>query len=108
MELDFLLHYAQVFWGEIGLVLALPLKVIVTFGAYVLCYMGFPGGAVVKNSPANAGDTRDLGSIPGLGRSPEVGYSNPLQFCCLGNFMDRGHWQATVRGIAKSQTQLGN
>ena len=77
MELDFFLHYAQVFWGEIGLVLALPLKVIVTFGAYVLCYMGFPGGAVVKNSPANAGDTRDLGSIPGLGRSPGGGNDNP-------------------------------
>ena len=70
--------------------------------------MGFPGGAVVKNSPASAGGTRDLGSIPGLGRSPEVEYSNPLQFACLGNFMDRGAWQATVRGIAKSQTQLGN
>ena len=45
---------------------------------------------VVKNLPADAGDTRDMGSIPGLGRSPEVRYSNPLQLSCLGNFMDRG------------------
>ena len=50
-------------------------------------HMGFPGGAVGKNSPANAGDARDLGSIPGLGRSRE-GKGNPLQYSCL----DRGAW----------------
>ena len=47
---------------------------------------------VVKNLPANAGDIRDLGSIPGLGRSPGRGHGNPLQFSCLGNPMDRGAW----------------
>ena len=58
---------------------------------------------VIKNPPANAGD---LGSIPGLGRSPGVGHGNPLQYSCLDNPMDREAWQATVRSIAKSQTQL--
>ena len=75
--------------------------------------MGFPGGAVVKNiyiyiSPANAGDIRDMDSIPGSGRSSGVGNGNPLQYSCLGNPMERGAWQATVHGIAKSQTQLSN
>ena len=51
---------------------------------------GFPGGSVVKNSPANAGD---VGSIPGLGRSPGEGNGNPLQCSCLENSMDRGVWQ---------------
>ena len=49
----------------------------------------FPGGSVVKNLPTNAGDTGDLGSIPGLGRSPGGGNCNPLQYC-LGNALDRG------------------
>ena len=54
--------------------------------------MGFPGGAVVKNPPANAGNARDMGSIPGLGRYPGVGNDNPLQYSCLENSMDRGAW----------------
>ena len=66
--------------------------------------MGFPGGTVVKNPPVNAGDIRDVGSIPGLGRSPGGGNSNPLQYTCLGNPTDRGAWRATVHGVAKSQT----
>ena len=53
--------------------------------------------AVVKNPPANAGDA---GSIPGLGRSPEEGNGNPLQYSCLENPMDRGAWQDTVHGVA--------
>ena len=57
---------------------------------------GFPGGSVVKNPPANAGDAGDVGSIPGLGRSPGDGNGNPLQYSCLGNPVDRGEWQATV------------
>ena len=61
---------------------------------------------VVKNLPSNAGDTRDAGSTPGLGRSPEVGNGNSLQYSCLENPMDRGAWRATVRGVSKSQTQL--
>ena len=51
--------------------------------------MGFPGGAVVKNPPANA---RDVGLIPGLGRCPGVGNGNPLQYSCLENSLDRGSW----------------
>ena len=51
---------------------------------------GFPGGTVVKNLPANTGDTGDVGSIPGWGRSPRGGNSNPLQYSCLEHPMDRG------------------
>ena len=61
---------------------------------------------VVKNPPANAGDVRDASSIPGLGRSAGEEHSNPLQYSCLENPMDRGAWWATVHGVAKSQTQL--
>ena len=57
---------------------------------------------VVKNWPANAGDLRDMGSIPGLGRSPGEGHGNPLQYSCLRSPIDRGAWQATVHGVAKS------
>ena len=66
--------------------------------------LGFPGGAVVRNSPANAGDSRDVGLIPGSGRSPGEGNGNPLLYSCLQNFMDRRAWQATVHGVTKSQT----
>ena len=59
--------------------------------------MGFPGGSVIKNPPANA----DENLIPGSGRSPEEEKGNPLQYSCLGNPMDRGAWQATVHGVAK-------
>ena len=62
------------------------------------------GGSVVKNPPANAGDTGDAGSIPGLGRSPEEGHSNPLQYSCLKNAMDRGAWWAPVHWVAESDT----
>ena len=59
---------------------------------------------VVKNLSANAGDKRDPGSIPGLGRSPGGRHSNPFQYSCLENPMDRGTWQATVRRVAVSHT----
>ena len=59
---------------------------------------------VVKNVPVNEGDVRDTGSIPGLGRSPGKGNGNPVQYSCLENSMDRGAWQATVHGAAKSGT----
>ena len=59
---------------------------------------------VVKNPPANAGDARDVGSIPGLGRSSGEGNGNPLQYSCLEKSMDRGAWWATVHGVAKSWT----
>ena len=65
----------------------------------------FPDGAVVKNLPANAGDTRDAGSIPGSGRCPGGGNGNPLQYSCLKKF-HRGAWWATLHGITKRQTQL--
>ena len=70
--------------------------------------MGFPGGTVVKNPPANSGDTRDTSSTPGLGRSPGTGDGNPLQYSCLKNPGDRGTWWATVHGVIESQTQLSN
>ena len=57
---------------------------------------------LVKNPPANAGDTRDVGSIPGSGRSPREGNVKPLQYSCLENSMDRGAWQVTVHGVLKS------
>jgi len=57
---------------------------------------------VVKYSPANTGDIKDAGSIPGLRRSPGEGNSNPLQNSCLGNPMDRGAWWATIHGVAES------
>ena len=63
---------------------------------------------MVKLLPANARDARDLGSIPGSGRSPGEGKGNPLQYSCLENSMDRGAWKATVHGVAKSQTQLND
>ena len=66
--------------------------------------MGFPGGAVVKNPPAKAEDVRDMGSIPGSGRSLGGGNGNPLQYPYLENPMDREAWQTTVRGVTKSQT----
>ena len=68
--------------------------------------LSFPGGTVVKNLSANAGDTGDVGSIPGSGRSPGVRNGNPLQYSCLGNPMDTRAWQTTVHGVTKSQTRL--
>ena len=63
---------------------------------------------VVKNPPANAGDTRDTSLILGSGRSPKVGNGNLLHYFCLENSMDRGAWWARVHGIKKSPTQLSN
>ena len=61
---------------------------------------------VVKNPPANAGDARHAGSIPGSGKSLGVGNGNPLQYTCVENSMDRGAWWAAVHGITKSWTRL--
>ena len=61
---------------------------------------------MVKNLPANAGDARDTGSIPGTGWSIGEGYGNPLQYICLENPIDRGAWKATVHGVTESHTQL--
>ena len=71
-------------------------------------WVGFPGGSVVKNPPANA---RHAGSVPGLRRSPGKGNDNPLQYFCLGNPLDRGACQATVHGLQKeldTTQQLSN
>ena len=67
---------------------------------------GFPGGSLVKNLPADAGDAGNEGLIPGSGRSPGGGHGNPLQYPCLENPTDRGDWRATVHGVAKSRTRL--
>ena len=67
--------------------------------------MGFPGGSDGKESACDAGD---LGSIPGLGRSPGEGNGNPLQYSCLENPMDGGAWQATLHMVTKSQTRFGD
>ena len=71
-----------------------------------MCIYGFLSGTLVKNASANAGDARDLSSIPGLGRSPVEGNGNPLQYSCLENSMDRGAWWAVVHGVTKSWTRL--
>ena len=63
--------------------------------------LGFPGGRVVKNLPAHAGDSGDRSLILGLGRPPGVGIGNLLQYSCLGNPMDRGAWWSTVHGGCK-------
>ena len=67
--------------------------------SFIYSFMGFPGGSVVKNLPANAGDE---GSIPGLRRSPGEGNGNPFQYSSLGTPMDKGAWWATVHGVTKT------
>ena len=66
--------------------------------------LGCPGGSVVKNLPANAGATGDVGLIPGLRRSPGVGNGSPLLSSCWDNSVDRGAWWAIVHKVVKSQT----
>ena len=74
---------------------------------YILSVLGgFPGGLVVKNPAANAGDTWDSSLIPGSGRSAGGGNGNPCQYSCLENPMDRGAWWATVHGVGKSWTRV--
>ena len=70
------------------------------------CLVGLPWWLSGRVSACNAGDAGDMDSILGLERSPRRGYGNPLQYSCLENPMDRGAWQATVGGAAKSRTQL--
>ena len=84
----------QLFWRSIWQFISLTLK------------MGFQAALVVKNLPANAGDRRYTGSIPGSERSPGGGDGNPLQYSCLDNPTDRGAWRATVHEVAKSRTWL--
>ena len=72
---------------------------------WLLAWIHFPGGSVVKNLSASAGD---VGSTPGSGRFPGEGNGNTVQYSCLENAMNRGAWQAIVHGAAKSWTQLSN
>ena len=65
---------------------------------------GFLVVPVGKNPPANAGEVRDAGSISGLGRSPGRGHSNPLQYSCLENFMNRGAWRLQSMGVSECNT----
>ena len=76
--------------------------------AFVCKFVGFPDGTVVKNLPANVGDTRDVGLIPGSRSFPAGGNGNSLQYSYLENSMDRGAQQAVVHGVAKNQTQLSD
>ena len=78
-----------------------PLLWFSFFFTWYPTWMGFPGGSVVKNPPANAGEAGDTGSIPGPGRSFEEGNVAQLEHSCLGNFMDRGTWWATVHGVTE-------
>ena len=82
-------------------------KGILKIKCSVYVYVGFPGGSVVKNLPANAGETD---SIPGSRRPPGEGNNNPFQYVCLENSMDRGDWQVTYSpwGCKKTQTQLSD
>ena len=72
------------------------------FGFIYSIFGGFPGGSVVNNLPANAGNRRDEDLISRSGRSPGVGNGNPFQYSCLENFMDRGAWWATACEVTKS------
>ena len=65
---------------------------------------GFPGGAMINNLPANAGDARDKSLIPGLGKSPRGGNGNPLWYSCLENLRDGGAGRAKIHGVTKSWT----
>ena len=92
----------EIYWGHIWLS-----QVILRLGTISIKFFEhFPGGRVVKNPSANAGDARDVGLILGSGRSPRNGHSDPLQYSCLENPMDRGSWQAAVHKVTKSWTRL--
>ena len=88
-----------------------PLSILDTFfkrsiSFYVWAPWASQVALVVKNPTANTGDVRDMGLIPGLGRSPGGGHDNPLQYSCLENPMDRGAWWASFHGVTKIWTRL--
>ena len=76
----------------------------ISFSSYIWDGRASQVELVLKNPPANGGDTRDISSIPGSGRSPGEWNSNPLQYSCLENPMDRGAWQEAVHRVAESDT----
>ena len=88
---------------ELKILLWAPKRICVPMPTVV-----FPCGTLVKNLTDSVGDARDVGSIPGLGRSPGEGNGYPVQYSCLKNSMDRVAWWATVHGVAKSQTRLND
>ena len=94
------LHGKFCIWTFVNKMMSLLFNMLSRF------FMDFKSGAMVRNLPVNAGDERDAGWIPGMGRSPGGWNGNPLQYSGLGNSMDRGTCQSTVHGTAKSQTQL--
>ena len=73
---------------------------------HLILAMGFPGGSVGKESACKSGDAEDVGSVPRWRRSPGGGHSNPLQYSCLENPMDRGAWRDTIHSVAKSRKRL--
>ena len=81
-------------------------KISRQISSFCATVLGFPGSSVAKNPLANAGDTRDAGSIPGSGRSPGGRRGDPLQYPCLETPMDRGAWRSTVHRVTQSQTRL--
>ena len=90
-----------------------PLSILDTFfkrsiSFYVWAPWASQVALVVKNPTANTGDVRDMGLIPGLGRSPGGGNGNPLQYSCLEKSMDRGAWRATVLGGPRNWTWLSH
>ena len=84
----------------------ISIVISIVINLWLIQSWGFPGGSVVKKLPANAGDARDMDSIPGSGRSSVAGPGISLQYTCLENSTDRGAWLATVHGVTKSQTRL--
>ena len=93
----------------VHLLFGMKVFVIIIVDNIILVYFyiwGFPGGSVIKNQPANAGGTGDLGSVLGSGRSPGRGNCNPFQYLCLGSPMDRRGWWAAVHRVAKSRARL--
>ena len=92
----------EIYWGHVWLS-----QVILRLGTISIKFPEhFPGSTEVKNPSANAGDARDVGLIPGSGRSPGDGHGYPLQYFCLENPVDRGVWQAAVHRVPKSWTRL--
>ena len=105
--LDILLLYFFPFLFYIGLYWTFNVVLIQVWFSYTdTCIWASQVALVVKNPPANAGDSRDVSLVPGSRRSLGGGHGNPLQYSCLENPMDRGAWWATVHRVAKSQTWL--
>ena len=96
-------HRCTIFFNNIRSISFNIYKMFLCLKKLLICYLwDFPAGSVVKNLPAKAGDTRDRGWIPGLGRCPEEGNDTLLKHSCLGNSTDRRACWATVHGVAKS------